>query len=197
MMSPNRNMAARTVLQLKTRVTLPNVPEEVFSLWLDGFARLKGWNPLSRTWFDLFGKRSLFEWQNFVWDKQELRLADESFTQRTVEIIEDLKRATFFDERNRFSRIQNSKSRAIRSLHYIEKNLTLPSVLIFVSETGSLDIIDGCHRLAAYSFFRSKMPDVASKVVCTAWIASLRSFLESEEAALTMLELIKTRPKSE
>jgi hypothetical protein len=146
--------------------------ERGFSLWLDDLIQIHSWNPLTKIWFNLLGQRSVNQWRSLDWEKRTLHLEWVIFTPRTDEIVRTLRRAAFFNERNRLSSVRNSQSRAHDSYEYVVKNRTLPSTLIFISDFGVLDVIDGCHRLAAYRHLQSRRPGLAVSVSCSAWIGT-------------------------
>ncbi|MFC1645769.1 hypothetical protein ACFL2Y_01145 [Candidatus Omnitrophota bacterium] len=140
---------------LEARKMLPKMPEEIFKLWLDGRIRSNGWPPSGTNWQRALRNKPINFWQKLDWNKRIIALRFEIFTEATKNIIRELIDARFFGKANSCSDIKGSSERMSKIIEYIEENNALPGHLILMKDGKFYEIVDGCHRLAA--FFKLKV----------------------------------------
>lgn len=132
------------------RSVFPRLPEEVFTLWLDGQIELRGWPPLGATWDNILRNRTAAVWQSVVWEKKELLLTKLPFTTDTHTIIMKVSEAMQGRTNEVTQVVSDSPQRMQRIADYVIKYHDIPSTLIFLSDGESFEIVDGCHRMAVF-----------------------------------------------
>lgn len=150
------------------------MPEEVFRLWFDGRIEANGWPPVSDTWMGALRDRPLSYWRHLNWKKETLFLNFHSFTAPAQRIVNGLIEANYYGIPNEYSEIGDSRPRMHKILDYIQVNRTLPGTLILLRENGSLEIVDGSHRLSV--FFSLKTQDLNDELLPKeqeAWVGEL------------------------
>lgn len=135
----------------EARQFLPNMPEEIFTLWFDGRIKSNGWPPNSRIWQGALRYRPLHYWRTLQWEKQRVKLDFEKFTESAKGIVTGLIGAVFNNILNAYSDpALDSKSKIFNVLEYVKENNILPKPLIFLQEDNLYEIVDGSHRLAVF-----------------------------------------------
>lgn len=137
----------------QARRLLPQMPEEIFQLWLDGRIEANGWPPVGDVWDAALRHRSFQIWQRLQWRKELLHLDLIRMHPATVEIVQSLSQAYFDGMPNSYSAyLGDSRPRFTSIMNHVQRHRQLPSVLIFLADDSLYDVVDGCHRLAL--FFR-------------------------------------------
>jgi hypothetical protein len=150
-----QNIMSRMSFQ-EPKDLFPKMPADVFDQWIAPLIPVYGW-PFSSIdcstentkWCRFFAGRSLAQWAQFDFRLEELAygvLKFEETTQWRIEGIIDhctlglpSKQANIHDTVNRFAACAN----------FIRRHGCLPRAIIGIPHMGSLEIIDGHHRLAA------------------------------------------------
>lgn len=151
------------------------MPEEIFTLWLDNRIRTNGWPPVTSEWRGFLRELPFQFWQLLEWQKCQVDLRFEDFTPAAQYIFNGLVSANLFGQHNAFSNyLQDSKPRMSSIYAYIEQNRALPSTLILIEKGHSLEIVDGCHRLATFFYLKAKgFPEELLPIRQSAWIGYL------------------------
>jgi hypothetical protein len=150
------------------RHLLPQMPEEIFSLWFDGRIKANGWPPNGVAWKGALREKSIEYWAKLQWNKCLVKIDYDLLTELSKEIIDSLTEANFHNKPNYYSDyLPNSKSRLDKITKFIKINSKLPNPLIFIYENGKYEIVDGSHRLTA--FFQLQKPNNLSRKQ-EAWI---------------------------
>jgi TPR repeat protein len=142
--------------KLEVRRLLPQMPEEIFQLWLDGRIEANGWPPFGSIWENTLRNHPLLVWQRFQWKKEMLRLNLDNLSPATLEIVCGLARAYSDNSHNTYTRyVGDSHERFASIENYMRQHRQLPSTLVFLSDKSIFDVVDGCHRLAVFFSWRN------------------------------------------
>lgn len=145
------------------KATLPNFPDEVLTDWLLPYARSEGWPPFEGRdnmprgprWPYLLGRKPLGYWTDLNWSLHHGDIEFNQLEPRTRDTITQMIRAAAMGEINIYSTsIPDLKERFDRVLSHLTATRNLPGTpTLFKTEAG-FRVMDGNHRLAAYSFFK-------------------------------------------
>ena len=153
------------------RVTFPNFPEEVFTLWLDDRIRQNGWPPAGIEWSGFFEGQPIAYWQSLQWRRERLTLTFEELTPTTFMIVMQLVEAAI-GKSNMMSRyIPNTAERFMSCLGYVQSNETTPGVVILHRSDLGIFVIDGNHRIAALLAFQAGASLGTPPLPVEAWVA--------------------------
>ena len=142
--------------KLEARRLLPQMPEEIFRLWLDGRIEANGWPPFGSIWENTLRNHPLPVWQCFQWKKEMLRLNLDNLSPATLEIVCGLARAYTDNIQNAYTiYVEDSHERFALIENYMRQHQQLPSTLIFLTDKSTFDVVDGCHRLAVFFSWRN------------------------------------------
>ena len=132
------------------RLTLPNVPDDVFTLWLDPLITEHGWPPFADPWPRLLIQRTFGFWQSLRWKKQSIDLARSKVSGANRNHARGLAMAAYAGVPNEYSELAfESEERLERISKYAETERSLPGALIFLRmPSGTLEVVDGKLRLA-------------------------------------------------
>lgn len=126
------------------------MPEEVFTLWLDGRILAKGWPPAGIEWKGFLLEHSISFWQQLEWTKQEVYLTWATLGSQSRPIINFLLDAHINDRPNLVTAyVSDSKQRFQYSMKYALEHGTVPETLVLLKEGTRYDVVDGNHRVAA------------------------------------------------
>jgi hypothetical protein len=140
----------------QARLSLPNMPEEIFQLWLDERIKTNGWPPAGIEWGGFLRSFPLAVWQRLEWFKADVDLKLSDFTSDAQYIFGGLAAANILGQRNEFSLyLGNSKSRIQSIGAYLRQFRALPSILILIDCGPALEVVDGFHRLATFFFLKA------------------------------------------
>lgn len=146
----------------EARHLFPNIPEEVFQLWLDGRIEANGWPPTTQVWKAALGNRSIAFWQSLTWSKKIVRLIFDHFSERSRLILQEIFEACAYNAPNRVNQYMGDQSsrkyvsllKYIVDNHQMKQNLPKPPILLL--DGNFYEIADGNHRLSLFFFFRSQ-----------------------------------------
>jgi hypothetical protein len=145
------------------KATLPNFPDEILSDWLLPYARSEGWPPFGgrdnmpqgARWPYLLSKKPLSYWANINWSLHNGHIELEQLDPRTQDTITQMILAAAKGETNLYSHsIPDLKERFDRILLHLTSTGSLPAAPTLVKAENGFRVMDGNHRLAAYSFYR-------------------------------------------
>jgi hypothetical protein len=134
----------------EARKLFPNMPEEIFELWLDERIDDLGWPIEGTTWENVLRNKSLDYWQRIKWRKQRLLIEDlESFTECSKNLMAGLSRSVFLKMDNEHRRVMGdvSDEKVKKIRNHLAENSVLPGELILIIDDGKYEIVDGSHRL--------------------------------------------------
>lgn len=157
---------------LRAREALPNIPEEAFSLWLDGRIKACGWPPYGKEWQNFLCNYPLDFWQNLHWRKDAIPLTYNMLAPVSQEHVRGLIDTNINGNRNAYTEyIPDSEQRFKSIMRYVLENKALPGTLVLLAENGLYQVIEGCHRvsvLVAMQQFEGSQPLCPPHV--TAWV---------------------------
>jgi len=157
----------------EARQWFSNFPAELFSFWFDERIEVNGWPPTSYIWHQVLCYKSLEFWKDLEWKKQAFDLAHVQFGAETLRVVNGLIRS-MLGENNEFTQIKGHAERTLSILDFIEANKCLPGTLIFISDNGRYEVVEGCHRLAIFVHLSSGANwQTSISSLCCAWIGCL------------------------
>lgn len=158
----------------QARQDLPNVPEEIFGLWLDEVVRERGWPPAGAQWEETLLGRSLEYWRHLKWKREFIPLAPADVGPRSLEAALRIVEANLrvkgdgppSGDRDRFEAL---------CAHVAARGM-LPSPLVLVSTLDGYEVADGRRRIAsmlAVAAMRELPGFFPSRV--EAWVGAIRA----------------------
>ena len=154
-------------------IFLPNLPREVYNLWLHDLILELGWPPCGETWKNVLCGFDRLYWSNLKWTKEELNINTLCWSKSAQGIIKGLYDAKYSNINNKFSKyIKNDKIERI--IEHIEKYGILPETIILINDEGKYEIVDGCHRLTAFLRYMD-INDTTNRlnIIQNVWIGKL------------------------
>ena len=150
-----------------------DMPEEVFILWLDVRIRTNGWPPSGVEWQGfLFGHTIQF-WQNLTWSRERVFISESRLAEKSAALVDQVIEANLLECFNKIAQyVPDTKQRFASIVDYIKVNRDLPKPIVLLDVCGRFEVIDGCHRISAYTALR-KIPEGAALLPETidAWVA--------------------------
>ncbi len=135
----------------QARQFFPNMPEEIFTLWLNERIINNGWPPNRDIWKGTLRYHPLDFWKTLKWEKRKVKLDIDKFTESAKGIINGLIGAVYFNIHNAYSDpALNSKAKILRITKYVKENKILPKPPILLQEGDLFEIVDGSHRLVVF-----------------------------------------------
>ena len=150
-----------------------DMPEEVFVLWLYERIRTNGWPPSGNEWQGfLFGHTMQF-WQNLTWSRERVFISEGRLAEKSAALVEQVIEANLLGRLNLIARyLPDTKQRFASIVDYIKVHRDLPKPLVLLDAGGRFEVIDGCHRISAYTAL-GKISEGAALLPETidAWVA--------------------------
>ncbi|WP_267086007.1 hypothetical protein [Xanthomonas sacchari] len=143
------------------KATLPNFPEEVLRDWLLPYAISEGWPPFAESglprgsrWPYLLGKKPKNYWTSTNWSLHHGHITLEQLDPRTQETIAQIIFAAVKGEKNLYSNsIPDLKERFDHIFSHLTFKGTLPGAPTLLTQDDGYRVVDGNHRIAAYTFY--------------------------------------------
>ncbi|VXB07034.1 conserved hypothetical protein [Luteimonas sp. 9C] len=143
------------------KATLPNFPDEILEDWLLPYAISEGWPPFGEDgaprgsrWPYLLEKKPQDYWTSTNWSLHHGHIALDELDPRTQESIAQMILAAAKGEENLYSAsIPDLKERFDRILSHLTSKGTLPGAPTLLKHDDGYRVVDGNHRIAAYSFY--------------------------------------------
>ena len=142
------------------REFFPNMPDEVFEMWIEPMIDSKGWpftesnlSTVGTKWFHVFGfEYPLTYWRAIKWSLVELEIFTEKVNDNTHAVFHCI---ALHGITGRYTTVTagltDSQLRFRACAEFIKDKGILPKPIIAIREkNGSLKIIDGNHRISAY-----------------------------------------------
>lgn len=157
---------------------LPNMPDELFRLYMEPMIAEYGWpfyslsSPATQAWQQLFDCHDLRTISQLVWERREFTFSLEAFHRLSRQQITGLLDAHILGAKNFYATIPNTNARFHRARTYIADARRVPVAVVLMKDertpiVDGLRILDGNHRLAA-------MASISNSTDCIvdSWIGS-------------------------
>lgn len=134
------------------RRDFPNIPEEAVRLWIEPLAQRNGW-PVNDGWDERITGETFTFWNNAVWEKLEVNLAEVEYSSGHHGMMRGLFEAYVQGAENDYWRLlgEDGKRRFRRAADFIIKNEVFPQPpILTIDELGRYEALDGNHRFLAY-----------------------------------------------
>lgn len=137
---------------------LPNFPDEIITEFILPFAKSDCWPPISAGWRGRLRYRDLNVWRNVAWSYKVINLSTIKMSPEFSLIARNLIEGYVNGEVNMHSKAlgKTGKHRFDKILEYMEINKSFPKPIILFKENNIIDVLDGCHRYAAWNFLYNK-----------------------------------------
>ena len=158
----------------RAKAMLPDMPEEVFDLWIRHCVDKSGWpydsihDEGDQYWQGYFLDHSLATISNLRWQHERLPFSQTFVPEETRVLIGKM---IFFHSYGINPGIHiphDSKGRFDSAISYIKEHAEIPSSIVLLSSPNGFKIFDGWHRLAAIYALQESLPPL--ELSC--WIAS-------------------------
>lgn len=139
----------------RARAMLPNMPVEVFDIWIAPLVKTGGWpflnnrSPASGQWVNNFSGHSLHLISQLRWELHNLPGSLTSFNPILKKRLALLAKQYITGIRQFNCAITNGPARFRRALAYVRVHKCVPKPVIAIQGTFHLELLDGNHRLAA------------------------------------------------
>lgn len=141
---------------MKARRFFPNIPEEIFSLWLDDRIKANGWPPTTEIWRNVLRQKPIRFWKNLRWTKESLNLDITDFTPNSIELVRLIIDAAFKGYKNQISEYMGNESvkKLFHIMRYLQDHKQIPNPIILFRSGQLYELVDGCHRISALVHLR-------------------------------------------
>jgi hypothetical protein len=158
------------------RELLPNMPDEVFSLYIEPLIQLYGWpyrsidSPGTKRWTQAFDHQGIKTISQLSWKRHEVPFPLALFHPDAHQVIALLINQHIRGIPTATANVVNTKQKFFHARDYIARTGRMPKPVILMRDLfgGALRILDGNHRLAAMS----SVPN-ANDLVIDCWIGTL------------------------
>lgn len=145
---------------------LPDFPDDVIDVWLSTFVRRFGWPPeVHPGWGSVLKGtgdsdflRSLKDWKLI-----EIEIDPAKFHHKDKGILVGLYRTHVLGKNTVFSLMTDGPKRFQSIVEYMRQNGVFPRPVVLASNKGTLDILDGYHRITAmmylFGYFKDTDPN--------------------------------------
>ncbi|MCF8083175.1 MAG: hypothetical protein K9M96_08775 [Deltaproteobacteria bacterium] len=157
----------------KAKKMLPNIPDEVFDIWLSELIKRDGWPFESTTdslvgtpWIKHLGGLPLEILANFIWNRKLFTFNTLPLKQFNRLVIKRM----FSESIDKFGALTNgpfinSKERLLFHIDKITRTGRFWAPIILATAGGDLDILDGFHRIVALLILKKEDIEI------DAWVA--------------------------
>ena len=167
-----RSAASTSMDSVRAKRLLPNMPDELFRLYMEPMISQHGWpfysldSPTTMPWWQLFDCHDIRTISELLWERREFPFSIRAFHRYARTQIAGLVATHVFGDPNEYSTIPNTQTRFFRACTFVAETgrLPLPVVLMKDTNTETIDdlrILDGNHRLAAMA----SLPNSTASIV--------------------------------
>jgi len=177
MQLPQALLSSRIMSVIVARELLANMPDEVFSLYIEPLIQLHGWpfwsldQPRSSEtddWIRMFDGHSLKTISQLSWERDQMSFSLAVFHPLAQKTIAGLLDQHIHGLSTPYAHVINTKARFDSCHTFIASTGRMPKPVILMEDWHGLRILDGNHRLAAMASFSN-----ADKGVVDCWIGTL------------------------
>lgn len=169
-MGPNRllNASSRSAFRLMNaqvaKRLLPNMPDDLFHLYMEPMIREHGWpfysldSPTTMPWWQLFDCHPLRTISELLWERHEIQFSMAVFHRYSQQQIRGLVATHTLGTDTLYATIPNTKTRFRQAREFIATTGRMPVPIVLMKDRrtptiAELRILDGNHRLAAMASF--------------------------------------------
>lgn len=141
---------------MKPREFFPDMPDEVFDVWLAPFIEKIEWPftdvnaTLSGTrWNILFGEIPLCVWNQLVWTRLDLEFTKLDFNFFTTLAIESIIDHCVHGLSTGTANIHDTQERFFACAEFVRVHQTIPKPIVAIYKNNKIEVMDGNHRIAA------------------------------------------------
>lgn len=134
----------------------PNMPDEVFEMWLNPISEYYGWpfkkpsDPIEGTiWAKMFSAYDLNFWVTANWRLDNIAIFENTFTNSTCFRLNSIITRCVEGLPTFTANVEGAEERFRTCAGYIRANGNIPKPIIALIKNGEVEIIDGYHRIAA------------------------------------------------
>ena len=160
----------------KAKSMFPNMPDEVFNMWLSPIIRDHNSWPYtnifsphpSHQWSKYFGLYAIADISHCLWYKFSLNFdmgCLDPMSNETIKVIIE-NHVHNFDATGSFN-VRNSKIRFFGFVEFIKRTKSIPGPIIGINAEGGLRILDGNHRLSALTHI-----GLRGCIPCDTWVGA-------------------------
>lgn len=138
------------------RQFFPNVPDEVFDMWLIPLAKDYGWpfeniheETKDTKWYHTLGGLPLSFWHSAEWELTQRDLLSMPFSFITKFVLRSLIEQYQSGSHTVVANLERTKERFGACADFIITNGIIPKPIIVLERNGAFEIVDGNHRVAA------------------------------------------------
>ncbi|WNC71443.1 hypothetical protein RGQ13_15120 [Thalassotalea psychrophila] len=161
---------------MKPREFFPNMPDEVFEIWLAPLIEGKGWpfktveDDLQATnWRYVLGiDFTLRQWIDCTWELIDINLPQSKFTNGSISMATAIVGNAAYGKLTDTANVENTKERFQSCVSYIKEHGNIPTPIILTRINDGFSVMDGNHRLAAILFTVNPLD-----IVIKAWVANI------------------------
>lgn len=151
-----------------------NFPEEVFTLWLDPCIQQHGWPPQGFAWQGfLFNQPKAF-WQSVVWQQETTHLRADQLGHASQQLLRLVTEAAAGQPNLLSNQSPDTARRFAAAQRYITEHGSPPGTPLLLARPGGIEVVDGCHRLAALLQLQARQPAPAQPLPFKAWVGRPR-----------------------
>ncbi|WP_146147849.1 hypothetical protein [Phyllobacterium sophorae] len=138
-----------------TRSVFPNFPDELAEEWLAPFVTELGEPNSDGRWLNILGGRPLDFWRGVAWYKEcvdLITLVGSALTQESNRTLAEMEMGYFNGVSNPYSQyMPNGRETTLQALEYLRTHQVFHSPPVLLCHpSGTIDIMDGNHRMLAY-----------------------------------------------
>lgn len=163
----------------RARQLLPDMPQEVFDIWIADLIKLVGWpftsidQPVTIEWARYFWGMSLETVSKLDWHRQSFPFALDAFLPIVQKRLNDKVLINRFGGAEKAKAAKDSMLRWERALAHIEKEGKLPAPVILHGALGNFGVFDGTHRLSAVLYLTMSIPTRFLNMQIPCWVTEI------------------------
>jgi hypothetical protein len=153
----------------------PNMPDEVFEMWLDPIAEEYGWpfkSPSDSTketkWGGVFRGAPLSFWADTTWCRKQINLTTDPINRHSEYLIRTLLHGYTNGVPTLIADVADTEKRVRSCADYIRTYGNIPKPVVAIIRDREIDIVDGYHRITA--LLHVGPPQI---FIVPAWVASM------------------------
>jgi hypothetical protein len=134
----------------------PNMPDEIFYMWLEPFTERYGWpfnspydSIIDTNWFSILCGIELLYWVTVGWIKTWVEFKTIPFNYGSHLSFYSIRQRCVKGRSTLFAGVERSEGRFGACADYIRLHGEIPGSIVVIVRNGQVEIVDGNHRIAA------------------------------------------------